>query len=374
MGRYGNFRQIPALYNMNHLEELRERGDSNVNVKLFLKDVERIVQETPVTIMDRKRTFAPDAHYYCSISRYSWPSKNNPTIYEIRDGQTNPEFNDFNRPNIDELSYRLKALCVAFYITQKDKYYNAFCKQLKAWFVDKSTYMKPCMEYAQVVQGHNNNRGAAYGLVDLNQFTPVIESVFLVKQQKDIDEGLDNEIKLWFSSMLGWVLNDKRWKQLLQKPNNIVSSLYVCFLEMARYTGNLEEAESLVKEYTDVVLNTQIEEDGKQPAELRRASGFGYSVSNLVNIVDFCLITEQMGIHYYKDNQKKIDSAFTYLMQFIGNHEAFPYMQTGNWEWYERMFERNMSRLGKLSSQKSKVKRTGLSINVSEESVLNYVY
>lgn len=292
----------------------------------------------------------------------------------LKTAKTNPEFDDYNRPNLDNLAIRLKTLGVAFYITRDERYYSAFCKQLNAWFFDKETYMEPSMEYAQVIKGHNHNKGTVYGLVDLNQFTPVIESIFLVQMEKDLGEELNRRLQGWFSSMLAWVINDGRLEQLKKTPNNIISSLYVCFLEITRYTGNIEEAETLVKEYTDVVLNTQIDKEGKQPAELKRVSGFGYSVSNLVNILDFCLIMEQMGHTYYKDNQKKIDSAFSYLMQFVGNHEAFPYVQNGNWEWYEKRFERNLSRLGRLSSRKSKVKRAALTINISGESVLNYVY
>ena len=374
MGRNKDFRQPPALYNMNHLNELREKGAEDTEVKLFIKQADDILDESPVTIMDRKKTFAPNAHYYCSISRYSWPSDNNPNVYVIKDGLLNPEFGDFNRPNLDKLANCQKTLSVAYYITEDEKYYNAFCKQLDAWFLAKSTYMKPTMEYAQVVQGHNNNKGMEHGLVDLNQFTPVIESILLIKQIKDIETSLEQGIIAWFSSMLDWALKDKRWERLKQTPNNIVSSLYVCFLEMARYIGRIDIAEILANEYTEYVIDAQIDEEGKQPAELSRVAGFGYSVSNLVSVVDFCLVMEQAGIHYYRKNQRKIDSAFSYLLQYVGNEEAFPYTQNGNWGEYENRLERNVTRLSRLSAKRSKVKRKGASMDLSKESVLNYVY
>ena len=33
-------------------------------------------------------------------------------------------------------------------------------------------------------------------------------------------------------------------------------------------------------------------------------------------IVDFCLVMENLGGHFYKENQKVIDSAFAYLYKF----------------------------------------------------------
>lgn len=87
MGRHSGFQQPPALYNMTQLEELRQRGVKDANVKRFFKEADKIAEENPVTIMDRKMTFAPDAHYYCSISRYSWPSERDPNVYVIKDGK-----------------------------------------------------------------------------------------------------------------------------------------------------------------------------------------------------------------------------------------------------------------------------------------------
>lgn len=374
MGRYNDFRQAPALYDMNHLKKLRERNIDDKEVHSFLKQADKVVESGPITIMDREKTYAPDTHYYCSISRYSWPSDKDPNVYVIKDGQSNPEFGDFNRPNIDKLAINLKTLCVAFYITKDNKYYEAFCGQLDAWFINKSTYMKPNMEYAQVVQGHNDDKGTEHGLVDLNQLTPVVESILLLKQVKDLDAELNTGMIVWFSTMLDWVLNDKRWEKLKQTPNNIITSLYVCLLEMARFTGNLGVAEKLANEYTNFVLVAQIDEEGKQPAELLRAEGFGYSVSNLQSIVDFCLVMEHSGMHYYKKNQKKIDSAFAYLLQYVGNKDAFPYKQNGNWSEYENRLKKNIVRLSRLPSKRSRIKRATISGSLPKESVMDFVY
>ena len=372
-GQHGefNFRQ-PAIFDMDRLAEIRTRGTEAPEVLQLIKKADQMVAEKPVSVLDRKKTLAPDKHFYCGISRYSWPSDTDPQVYVIKDGKSNPEWKDYNRPQLQKLADRLKYLSVAYYITRDLKYYDAFNTQVDVWFLDEDTYMYPNLEYSQVQLGKYGNKGAPYGLADISYFTPIIESMFLVNTVKQAD--VDREIKKWFSDFADWVLNDTRWEKIKKPSNNIVSTVYVSLIEMARFTDNANLVERLSEEYTKNVLDAQIDEVGKQPAELRRAYGFGYSVGNLSHIIDFCLIMEQSGVHYYKENQKKIDSAFEYLIQFIGNKEAFPYNQNGGWERYEKKLENNISRLTRLSSKRSHVSRMSKRKKYSQTSIMDYVY
>lgn len=367
----------PAIYNLERLKELRrENPQTNRQLRNFLQEADIIAKAKPITVMDKSKSFAENPHTYCSLSRYAWPSEKDPKLYVIRDGQTNPEWDSYDLPKLDLLSSRIKTLGTAYYITKESKYYDAFCRQLRAWFLDEDTYMEPNLEYAQVQPGKNNNKGMSYGLVDLNRFTPVIESVFLVQSEKKLDRETRLGLEQWFAELLEWTLNSEQWENVGQGNNNIVAALYVTLVEMARFTGDKETLERLSKEYKDRVLDIQIDEEGKQPAELKRTIGFGYAVGNLNNIIDFCLIMEQSGIHFYRDNQQKIDSAFEYLLQFVGNHEAFPYQQIQGWEGYEVKLERNAGRLKRMSGGKSKIYDNARAVTTgpSNETVMNYVY
>ena len=367
----------PAIYNMEHLKELRkEDRQTNRRLREFLQNADVIAEEKPVTVMDKSKSFAQNPHTYCSLSRYAWPSEKDPAVYVIRDGKTNPEWDFYDLPKLDLLSSRLKTLGTAYYITKEFKYYEAFCRQLRAWFLDRNTYMEPNLEYAQVQPGKNDNKGMSYGLVDLNRFTPVIESILLVQGVKKLEKETRRGLEQWFAEMLTWTLNSEQWESVGRGNNNIVAALYVTLVEMSRFTGNKDILEKLSKEYKDKILDLQIDDEGKQPAELRRSVGFGYAVGNLNNIIDFCLIMEQSGIHFYRDNQQKIDSAFEYLLQFVGNHEAFPYQQIQGWEGYEAKLERNAGRLRRMSGGNSKIydKARAVSKGPTNETVMNYVY
>lgn len=374
-GQHGefNFRQ-PAIFDMDRLAEIRTRGTEAPEVLQLIKKADQMVAEKPVSVLDRKKTLAPDKHFYCGISRYSWPSDTDPQVYVIKDGKSNPEWKDYNRPQLQKLADRLKYLSVAYYITRDLKYFDAFNKQVDVWFLDEDTYMYPNLEYSQVQLGKYGNKGAPFGLADISYFTPIIESMFLVNTVKQADVDRRKNMKKWFSDFSDWVVSDKRWGKIKKSSNNIVSTVYVSLIEIARFTDNASLAERLSEEYTKNVLDTQIDEVGKQPAELRRASGFGYSVGNLSHIIDFCLIMELSGMHYYKENQRKIDSAFEYLIQFLGNKEAFPYKQNGGWERYEKKLENNISRIKRLASKRSSVTRMARRMINTQESIMDYVY
>ena len=143
---------------------------------------------------------------------------------------------------------------------------------------------------------------------------------------------------------------------------------------MALFVGNMKAANKLAKEYKKRVLDVQIDKDGKQPAELARTLAYGYSVSNLNEIVDFCLVMENLGGHFYKENQKVIDSAFAYLYKFVGHREVFPYQQISAWDHYENALLKNMSRLRRLDGKRSKVKRLAQKVKYKESSLLDLVY
>lgn len=366
----------PALYDIEHLNELRSRGLDDPSIGRFIRRVKKIAKEQPVSVVGKQHSYSSNPHDYCSLAGYSWADENNPNgAYITKDGILNPERENYDRPKLTELSNRAKFLSVAFYLTEDSLFYDSFLANLRAWFLDSLTYMSPNFEYAQVSKGKRNNKGQPYGLVDMTSFTPVIESILLVNSVREIGKEDITGLKEWFSSFLDWVLGSYQWQIASMSNNNITTGCYVAMMDMARFTGNKQLVRRIKRGYTRLVLKVQIDNDGKQPAELKRTNGFGYSVGNLRHIIDFALIMETMGVHYYKKNQRSIDSAFEYLIQFIDNHDSFPYQQINKWDHYEELLRENASRLQRLSSNQSAVTdySRGISLDYSSD-ILDYVY
>lgn len=366
----------PSIYNMDNLEELRQKGIEDPAVARFIRRVRKIANEAPLTVVGKEHSYSSNPHDYCSIAGYSWADENKLNgPYVTKDGVLNPELEKYDRPKLNELANRCKFLSVAYYITEDTVFFEAIEKNLKAWFLDSVSYMTPNFEFAQVVKGKNDNKGQAYGLVDMVQFTPILESVLLVNSVTEMDKTFISDLQTWFSSFLSWVLNSHQWQQVKLSNNNITSGCYVAIVEMTRFTGNTTINRRAAREYTRRIINKQILPDGRQPAELKRTIGFGYSVGNLRHIVDFALIMENSGTRYYKRNQRRIDAAFEYLFQYVDNHEDFPYQQIKPWEHYEELLKENAMRLQRMSSRKSDISEYSKSIAIDySKDILDYVY
>jgi hypothetical protein len=367
---------FPAIYNQGVLNDIKNNPHGYPQLDAFLKKADGILAQKPLSVIDKKKTFAPNKHFYCSISRYSWPDPNNPNgPYIIKDGINNPEYADYDGTALETLAERLQYLCVAYYLTGRAAYRRAVSKQLNVWFLDKKTRMKPNFEYAQVQPGYNDNKGQSYGLAELSRFTKIVESLMLFDCAQGLSKKERRKLKAWFSDFQDWLLNSRQW-HIISKANNnnITSSGYLALVEMSLFTGDTRVASQLAGEYKERVIEKQIEDDGKQPAELKRADGFGYSVGNLEEIIDFCLVMENMGSHFYKENQNKIDAAFGYLYQFVNNHEAFPYQQNASWGFYEKRLLKNMKRLSRFSVNDTNIETKAEQIELKDSPILNLVY
>ena len=366
----------PFLYNIRNLEELKQKGEKDPTIKKFLRNVNRITSEEPITVVGKTVSFSSNPHDYCSLAPYSWSDDNNPDgSYVTIDGVINPEKDDYDRPKLKELADRLQQFSIAYYISEDDVYFEAFEMNLKAWFIDSLTYMAPNFEYAQVVKGKDDNKGRPYGLVEMEDFTRIIESVYLINSVRLLDDGMVSSLQLWFSSFLNWVINSHQWQKQSKTNNNIVTGCNNTILEMALFIGNKRLVKQIARDNMKSILQMQIDDEGKQPAELKRTKAFGYSVYNLRKIVDFALIMEQVGVKFYKRNQKKLDSAFEYLLQFEGNHDAFPYKQINSWEGYEKQLKKNISRLVRVSSRKSLIADMARELTEKDpNSIVGYVY
>lgn len=363
----------PSLYSITNLKELKQKGVGDSEVSSFVTAVYKRLNEEPHSVMEKKHSYSPNPHDYCSLAPYSWPDDDPNKPYVTKDGLINPERNEYDRPRLTQFALLLKQLGIAYYITHDSRFFERFESVLNIWFICPQTYMEPNMEYAQVVKGRNDNKGQYYGLVDMLEFTNIIESILLVNSIKRIDNNLLVQLREWFTSFLDWLFTSNQWAQLSVSNNNIITGSYVAIIEMANFVGNTELANRMTKDFSDRILYTQIDEDGKQPAELKRTIGFGYSVNNLSYIVDFCLIAENAGVHFYRDNQRIIDSAFEYLFQFKGNHIEFPYKQIQEWDFYE---EKLLRYAGKLKRMKSREKREFDVVHKADivtKSVLEYV-
>lgn len=331
------FASVPYVYgrDTNRLWSIQNLDYAKNHVEDYYDVIRKCIEEgkksselEPFSIVAKKKTFAPDLHYYCSMSPYHWPvNKEDGTIvYVYRDGLVNPEASNYNRWSLTELSKRLHRMALAFYFSEDIHIYKAFVRQLDVWFLNRDTKMYPNFDYAQVIPGVNNNRGTSTGIIESSPLTTIIESICLVDSCRSIGFIRRYRIKKWFSLFLDWMQTSDLCKDMANSKNNIGTSVNVTLLRIALFTDADDVAGQLMSPFAKRI-ESQIDQEGKQPLELKRTKAYHYSTQNLRFIVEFCLIAQSAGYDIYERSNESINSAASYLFQFVGKESYFPYTQ-----------------------------------------------
>lgn len=339
----------PLVWDMSVLQQMKKDYTTNSEVREIINKANHYCDISPIVVVaDKKITFAPDNHYFCSIGPYWWPDTINIGKYVNRDGFVNPESKEYDNVKLTELIERCQTLSKAFYFTNDNKYYKAFIKQLQAWFINEDTYMYPNFEYSQVIPGKNNNKGRSTGFISAYGFNTIIESIRLVNGTKRIDKRTMKKIKNWFLTFAVWA-DEGEYSSSLHKANTNVGLAYdVTLVNIYLFVGKEKRAKELTDAFAEKRINVQIKEDGSQPAELCRTNAFSYSIYNLSHIVDFCFLVRYWYPHYYNNHRNRIDAAFAFLGQFIDSPHTFPYSQLKNWKSCKLNYNELLRRLDTL--------------------------
>lgn len=304
----------------------------------------------PITITDKNKSFSGNKHDYCSMAIYWWPDeKASDGKYLRRDGYTNPEYKQYDLPKLSELENRCRTLSLLCYISHDKRYYKSFVKQLRAWFVNKKTRMNPNFEYAQVIPGYDNNRGRSTGLIEAYSFVYVLESIRLVECVKPLDKKTRNGVKKWFDDFATWMMESDLGKAQSKVKDNNGIAYDVTLLAMLAYTDRNEEIEKLLNDFTNKRILSSIAPDGMQPRELQRTKAYSYSIMNLNQILDFCIMSKSLGYPIYDKNKKRVDAAYNYLASFVGHKEKFPYPQITDWASCENDLKKAKTKLDRLN-------------------------
>lgn len=345
---------IPLIWNMGILNHIKS------NTQSYSKTISKIVDTSnqytkslPLAVTNKKMTFAPDKHTYCSLGSYYWP---NPNLlggpYITKDGQINPEYYEYDVERLAEMTRRCLYLSLAYFITEDIKYYDAYIKQLKVWFIDEETYMKPNFDYAGIAPGHDNNLGRCSGIIQAYVFNNIIESIRLVRSMGKLDNLTFLSLKKWFGQFVYWAENNRFSRALVDNVKNNIGLAYdVLLINLYLFVENENRAKEIADRFLETRVNVQIDENGMQKEELKRTKAFSYSIENLTHILDFYCLTQYWNDCNYWKQQNRIDRAFSFLRQYVCKEREFPYQQITNWDRCYKDFEVQFERLNRLKKK-----------------------
>ena len=337
------------LYTVKNDETYRKVKDGMCwSAKSLLDDEDEVLVNKPLKFVD-------DARYYVSIGIYWWPDEKNPGGPYIRkDGRINPETNDYDAPKLGRMIRRVKSFAVAFYLTGDMSFKDAFISQLWAWFLDPQTGMLPNFQYGQIHPGSRNNIGSAAGLIEAYPFNDVLDAVRIVNSESAIDRKTMTALKKWFSDFADWMIDSDIGLAEYWATNNHGIAYDVLLANIAEFVGRKDILERITDDFRWMRLDCQIMPDGSQPLELDRTRSYHYVLYNLVHIVDFCILQENIGNSYYLSNKDIIDSAFLWVVPYVEHPEKWLWEENlKKWPEEDKIFCAELQRLRRLKPRKN---------------------
>lgn len=334
--------QAQSLWNTTHLENVKQSlGEPlyAVPYQALKAEADRLLDAQPLSVMMKEKTPASgDKHDYMSQARYYWPDSSKPDglPYISRDGESNPELKKLDRNRLGATASRITTLTLAWYFSGEEQYARKATELIRVWFLNKDTRMNPNLEYAQMIPGHNNDKGRCYGLIDTYSFVEMLDAVALLERSETFTARDSKRLKAWFARLTRWMLTSPQGKEEAAGANNHSVAYDAQIIAFSLYTGHRKTALEVIDAFPQRRLFPQVEPDGSQPHELRRTLAFHYSQYNLTHFIDILLMAGKLGRDI--DNTTSADGrnfykAMDFLTPYLGKSvNEWPYRQISGWE------------------------------------------
>lgn len=200
----------PYVYNIEHLELIKESLDKDPVLK---EEYDRLISGSLQLLTEDfeyvtdKPNLPPsrDKNDYMSLARYLWPDSNGDYTI-VKDGITNPEIYDYDRPKLARFSQAVHSLSLAYFFSGDERFAEKASDLLEAWFFEPDTRMNPNMNHAQVAK--NVNEGSAQGIIDGNDFIQVIDAASLLYDSPHWSPNEHRKLKEWFYRFSIWIIEN----------------------------------------------------------------------------------------------------------------------------------------------------------------------
>jgi hypothetical protein len=307
-----------------------EKNKSRINAKdpmimtaykLLIKDADKALQFGPVSVMEKKNNPpSGNKHDYMSLAPYFWPdpTKADGLPYNRKDGQTNPEVQDYkDKEYLPKLCEMVHTLALAYYFSGENLYAEHASKLLRVWFLDTATKMNPNLNYGQAIKGVNTGRGA--GMIDTRHFVKLIDAIGLLQGAKYWKTEDQQVMVKWFSDFLTWMQTSKIGTDEMKADNNHGAWYDAQRLSMALFTGNMDLAKMIVMN-AESRLDKQMDDAGKFPKEMERTISLHYTAFVMNAFFNIAQMADKTGIDlwsYTSPSGKSLKKGFDALLPYI---------------------------------------------------------
>jgi hypothetical protein len=265
-------------------------------------------------------------HDYFSQADYFWPDPKDPSApYINRDGQSNPANFNGHRKAMIALSIQMPALTAAWRLTNDARYGQHACEHLRAWFIAPATRMNPNLEFSQGVRGVSTGR--SWGIIDTLHLVEVARAAGIVAPILLTAEEND-ALRSWFRNYLQWMKTSDKGVKERDSLNNHATCWALQASEFARLITDNETREQVYRQYTSVLLPTQLGPDGSFPMELARTKPYSYSIFNFDVMATLCQSLKGVGadaLTFQLADGRGICKAAAFLYPYLKDKSTWPY-------------------------------------------------
>lgn len=262
----------------------------------------------------------------------------------------------------------VKTLSLGYFLTGHEEYAAQATKLLRAWFWDPATRMNPNLRYAQAIPGRTSGRGA--GIIETHNLPELIDAVGMLKGSKSWDQSRQEALQDWFNAYFIWLLESQEGRTEAKAQNNHGTWYDVQVASYALFSGKVDLAKNLLREFPTTRIAQQIEPDGRQLNELKRTQAWNYSLFNLEAFFNAASLADKLGIDlwsYETADRRGIRKALDWLVPFATGEREWSYPQISAWHpeklapllrraagrYQELTYEKAISRLpGKFTDQR----------------------
>jgi hypothetical protein len=295
---------------------------------LIMLNAQWAMLQVPQTVTDFvSERSAGGIHDFYSEGDYWWQNPEDlDGPYIRRDGETNPNNFTAHRLAMIRFSQVVGSLASAYVVTGDNKYVQQAFRHLNAWFVDTTTMMAPHLLYAQAIKGITTGRGI--GIIDTIHLMEVAQGIIVMQDAEVVDTEELEAIKKWFSDYLIWLTTHQYGIDEMNAQNNHGTCWVMQVASFASLTGNEEILAFCRQRYKEILLPSQMAEDGSFPRELSRTKPYGYALFNLDAMAAICQIlsTEEDNLwEYTAENGQNIKKGIEFMYPFIKDKTLWTY-------------------------------------------------
>jgi hypothetical protein len=266
-------------------------------LKKLRREAEKALAAPPVVVTEKKHPQPGfDPHDYVSLATYYWPdpAKSNGLPYIGRDGERNPETQDYDHAALKRMEHAVHHLAQAWFFTGEQKYAEGAARQLRAWFLDPATKMNPNLNHGQMVKGKDTGR--ATGIIDTHGLPVLLDDILLLRGAPGWSAGDERKLRDWCRDYLGWLRTSKLGQREANTTNNHATWYDAQCTALALFVGDRAQAKEILEQTKSRRIATQIEPDGRQPQELRRTLSISYTFFNLEALCTCARLGEHVGV------------------------------------------------------------------------------